>query len=419
MLSNSRTHGHIKCSLFSAVPITCIMVVLLLVGTISCSYFLTLAAVKDMVMKTQIIMPMELRGKSHLNTLLSLDDDTEVVDDDSEGPDTLPCPPKMSAEERKAWIKEKIPEFRIFKSTALSKQFERRADKFLNGGCEAQFFMTWFAPVESFRKREFVALDTLFKEHPNGCLMFLSRTMDSKNGKQILKPLTERGFKVTALAPDLSFLLKETPAEAWLAEMKEGKIDPGEISFAQNLSDLLRIAVLYKYGGIYLDTDFIVLKKLSSLQNTIGAEIMDAKLKNWHQLNSALLIFDKGHPILFKFLEGYAHDFDGNKWGHNSPHLVTRVIKKMGPQERLDYNITILSTFAFYPVDWNKIVEFFHKPSNEAELKRKAASLVQLNMTYSLHLWNKVTSKIKIEEGSIIEQLISDHCILCQHTHSI
>ncbi|KAK9124469.1 hypothetical protein Sjap_014071 [Stephania japonica] len=383
MLSNSRTNGH---------------------------------AFKDKVMKTQIIKPTELHAKSRLNALLSVGEETKVVNH-SEGPDTLVCPLNMSAEERKAWIKEKLPEFGIFKSTALSKQFERRAEKFLNGGCEAQFFMTWIAPVESFGKREFVTLETLFKAHPKGCLMILSRSLDSTHGKQIMKPLIDRGFKATAIAPDLSFLLKRTPAEAWLAEMKEGKRDPGEISLAQNLSNLLRLAVLYKYGGIYLDTDFIVLKKLSDLHNSIGAQSMDTKSNSWNRLNNAILIFDKGHPILYKFLEGFSHDFDGNRWGHNGPLLLTRVVKKMG--EKLHYNMTILPSFAFYPVDWKKIVEFFRKPSNEAAWKRKAASLLQLNnTTYSLHLWNKETSKTKIEEGSIIDQLISDHCILCQHTHS-
>ncbi|KAK9168169.1 hypothetical protein Syun_000309 [Stephania yunnanensis] len=419
MLSSSRTNGHAKSSMLSALPFACVMLlVLLFIGTIYCSFSFTLiTAFKDKVMmkttRQYIVKPTytELHGKSRLiNTLLSVEEETTEVVNYSEGPDTLVCPLNMSAEERKTWIKEK--------STALSKQFERRADKFLNGGyCEAQFFMTWIAPVESFGKREFVTLETLFKAHPKGCLMILSRSMDSKHGKHILKPLIERGFKATALAPDLSFLLKKTPAEAWLAEMKEGKRDPGEISLAQNLSNLLRLAVLYKYGGIYLDTDFIVLKKLSDLQNSIGAQSMDTKSNSWNRLNNAILIFDKGHPILFKFLEGFSRNFDGNRWGHNGPHLLTRVVKKMG--ERLDHNMTILPSFAFYPVDWKKIFEFFRKPSNEAERTRKAASLLQLNnATYSLHLWNKETSKTKIEEGSIIDHLISDHCILCMPTYA-
>ncbi|KAK9159036.1 hypothetical protein Scep_005610 [Stephania cephalantha] len=367
--------------------------------------------------KFQIVKP---------NIIFRIDVGTEVnslketdggVDDHHQRPDTLVCPTNMTAEERKAWMKKKVPEFGIFRSTALSQQFEQRAEKFFNGGCDGQFFMTWIAPVKSFRERDFIAMETLFDAHPNGCLMILSRSMDSKNGREILKPLIERGFKVTALTPDWSFLLKETHGEGWLAEIKEGRRDPGEIPLAQNLSNLLRLAVLYKYGGIYLDTDFIVLKKLTDLTNAIGAQSVDPISGKWNRVNNAILIFDKKHPILKEFIARFSLNFDGNRWGFNGPHMLTTVIGKL--ERRPDYNITILPMPAFYPVDWNKISVFFKKPLNKEESRRRAANLEYLNnKSYCLHLWNKHSSKYKIEEGSVIEQLISDHCILCQHTRN-
>ena len=74
------------------------------------------------------------------------------------------------------------------------------------------------------------------------------------------------------MTPDLAFLFKNTPAKAWFEEMKSGNKDPVEIPIAQNLSNLMRLVVLYKYGGVYLDTDFIVLKAFSGLKNLIGAK---------------------------------------------------------------------------------------------------------------------------------------------------
>ncbi|KAF5204886.1 Lactosylceramide 4-alpha-galactosyltransferase [Thalictrum thalictroides] len=147
------------------------------------------------------------------------------------------------------------------------------------------------------------------------------QTMDSTQGKEILKPLTRYGFKVLAVSPDLLFIFKDTPAEAWFDEIKKGNKDPGEIPLAQNLSNLLRLAVLYMYGSVYLDTDFIVMKKLSGLMNVIGAQSIDAESGNWTQLNNAVLIFDKYHPLVFKFIQEFSLTFDGNKWGHNGPYL--------------------------------------------------------------------------------------------------
>lgn len=60
---------------------------------------------------------------------------------------------------------------------------------------------------------------------------------------------------------------KNTSAEYWFIDLKNGKKDPGKVSLAQNLSNLIRLAILYKYDGIYFDTDFIILKEFSILRN--------------------------------------------------------------------------------------------------------------------------------------------------------
>ncbi|TQD87793.1 hypothetical protein C1H46_026645 [Malus baccata] len=236
-------------------------------------------------------------------------------------------------------------------------------------------------------------------------------------GYRILKPLKDSGFKVHAVTPDLSFLLKNTPAESWFAEMKRGKRDPGEIPLAQNLSNLIRLAVLYKYGGVYLDTDFIVLKSFSGLRNSIGAQSVDVVSKNWTRLNNAVLIFDMNHPLLYKFMEEFALTFDGNKWGHNGPYLVSRVVLRV--QNRPGYNFTILPPLAFYPVDWSRIGGLFKKPGSPAQSRWIREKLLQLSgETYGVHLWNKQSSREVVEEGSIMQRLISDRCIICNDIYS-
>ncbi|KAJ4976672.1 hypothetical protein NE237_001778 [Protea cynaroides] len=160
---------------------------------------------------------------------------------------------------------------------------------------------------------------------------------------------------------------------------REGHKDPGEIPLAQNLSNLLRLAVLYKYGSVYLDTDFIVLKKFSGLRNSIGAQSMDAKTRKWTNLNNV----------------EFSLTFDGNKWGHNGPYLVSRVVKRV--RRRPGYNFRILPSMAFYPIDWNR---FFRKPKDQAMSRWISTKLLQQS------------SQLRIEEESIIDRLISDYCVL-------
>ena len=276
--------------------------------------------------------------------------------------------------------------------------------------------MTWIAPARFFGRREFFALESLFKAHPTGCLMILSGSLDSIRGYRILKPLVDKGFKVTAVTLDLAFLFKNTPAKAWFKEMKSGNKDPGEIPIAQNLSNLTRLVVLYKYGGVYLDTDFIVLKPFSGLKNLIGAQSINMKSKNWTRLNNAVLIFDVNHPLLLKFIEEFASTFDGYKWGHNGPYLVSRVVERI--REKPGYNFTVLPPMAFYPVDWIRINKLFQKPANEYDSIWVQAKLLRLSKeTYGIHLWNKHTRNLRIEEGSVMGRLILEHCILCQHIY--
>lgn len=339
-------------------------------------------------------------------------------DDGNQNQRVLIAPLNVTEEERIAWFRMNLQEFKILKSDKLARQFHARILEFLNHNkCEYQFFMTWISPASSFGVRELLTIESLFKVHPKGCLTILSRTLDSTHGyNRIMKPFLNRGFKVQAVTPDLSFLLKGTPAEAWFRELKKGKKDPGEIPLSQNLSNLLRLVVLYKYGGVYLDTDFILLKPLKGLRNCIGAQSMDLGSKHWTRLNNAVLIFDMKHPLLKRFIGEFAWTFDGNKWGHNGPYLVSRVVERLGNKrpQGLSFNFTILPPMAFYPVDWIKIGGLFRKPKTRGEAKWVEAKLLQLgDVTYGVHLWNKQSSGLVIEEGSVIARLVSDHCVIC------
>ncbi|KAF3449737.1 hypothetical protein FNV43_RR10468 [Rhamnella rubrinervis] len=325
-------------------------------------------------------------------------------------------PLNVTEEDRIAWFREKLPGFDIFKSDDLARRFHSRVLEFFNPSCEAQFFMTWISPVESFRSREFLAMESLFNVHPRGCLMILSRSMDSIAGYRILNPLLDSGFKVQAVTPDLSFLFNDTPSETWYSELKMGNKDPGEIPLAQNLSNLMRLAVLYKYGGVYLDTDFIVLRPFNELRNSIGAQSVDGVSKNWTRLNNAVMIFDMKHPLLFKFIQEFALTFNGSKWGHNGPYLVSRVVERV--RTRPGFNFTVLPTTAFYPVDWIKIGGLFKKPKDQVESKWVNEKLVQLSESYGVHLWNKQSSRLAIEEGSVMGRLISDHYVTCRNVYS-
>ncbi|KAL7161940.1 hypothetical protein ACSBR2_042421 [Camellia fascicularis] len=128
--------------------------------------------------------------------------------------------------------KKESSELEIFKKTTLITQFHGRVREFLDDHCRVRFFMTWISPAKSFGPREFLALESLFKANPHGCLLILSRTMDSAFGFRILKPLLELGFGVLAVRLNLSSLFKNTPAESWFDDIKADNKGLGEVPLA-------------------------------------------------------------------------------------------------------------------------------------------------------------------------------------------
>ncbi|XP_044487943.1 lactosylceramide 4-alpha-galactosyltransferase-like [Mangifera indica] len=254
--------------------------------------------------------------------------------------------------------------------------------------------------TEKFGPRQFLSADSLLKSNPQACLMIISKSLDTKRGYKILKPFLDRGFKVVAVTPDVPFLVRNTPAEAWLEDIKNGKSDPG--------------AVLYKYGGVYMDTDFLVLKNFKGLRNAVGVQIIDEASQNWTSVNGALQIFDIWHPMLFQFMKEYATNFSPHIWGENGPYLVSRVIKRLGAGRSPVYNISILPRKAFYPVDWVNISRLYKKPATEEESKWVEETMAKLSReSYAIHLWNQVSKRMVTEEGSVIDRLYASHCLIC------
>ncbi|KAL5540815.1 hypothetical protein UlMin_042256 [Ulmus minor] len=332
---------------------------------------------------------------------------------------TLSTPKNASSQKQSKKIKKLKRKIRNLSSESQSTtQFSSRIKElFSSSKCNPRFFMTWISSLDSFSEKEMFAVESLFKSHHNACLVIVSKTMDSKRGSEILKPFQEMGFKVMAISPDFDYIFKNTHAEAWFNSLKKGNVNPGEISLGQNLSNLLRLALLYKFGGIYIDTDVLILKSFSNLRNVIGAQTMDLKTGNWSRLNNAVLVFDKNHPLLFKFIEEFALTFDGNKWGHNGPYLVSRVVSRLSGGE--EFNLTILPASAFYPVDWSRIQSFFRAPLDELHSKWLVGKLRRVrSQGFAVHLWNRQSKMMEIEKGSIIDQILVDCCIFCNSSSS-
>ncbi|XP_074312769.1 uncharacterized protein LOC141648176 [Silene latifolia] len=93
-------------------------------------------------------------------------DDTTDQDDegDDEGYDIIPSfdvlsnPPwNISRANRILWLKQKLEESKIIKSTSRTRNFDEKMQSFLKQGCTERFFFTWISPASLFGKESFLS----------------------------------------------------------------------------------------------------------------------------------------------------------------------------------------------------------------------------------------------------------------------
>ncbi|XP_075615745.1 lactosylceramide 4-alpha-galactosyltransferase-like [Balearica regulorum gibbericeps] len=198
---------------------------------------------------------------------------------------------------------------------------------------------------------------------------------------------------------DLTELFSGTPLAKWYLQPEHQK----EPYFLPVLSDACRITIMWKFGGIYLDTDFIVLKNLKNLTNALGIESNNL-------LNGAFLSFKPKHKFIELCMQDFVDNYNGWIWAHQGPGLLTRVFKKWCSISNIQNNMNCkgvhaLSQEAFYPVHWSNWKKLFDTISS-SELH----SL--LKNTYAVHVWNKLShgTRLEITSQALLAQLYSQFC---------
>ncbi|KFP71877.1 hypothetical protein N310_12815, partial [Acanthisitta chloris] len=155
---------------------------------------------------------------------------------------------------------------------------------------------------------------------------------------------------------DLPELFSGTPLEKWYS----WPLRHLEPYFLPILSDACRIVLMWKFGGIYLDTDFIVLKNLQNLTN--GVPLVTPVFKKWCSIRS----------------------------------LQSRMRCK---------GVSALPREAFYPIRWQDWKKYFEVVTS-SELHRLFSN------TYAVHVWNKKSqgTRLEITSQALLAQLHSHFC---------
>lgn len=175
-------------------------------------------------------------------------------------------------------------------------------------------------------------------------------------------------------------------------------------------SDVLRLLILWKYGGTYLDLDMIVRKRLDIFpSNYACADVPSA-------MNGAIINFDlhDGRRLVEIFMSDLVLNYKSKEWGTQGPMLLTRVLQKlcnvnstheMAAKENCD-GFHVLPYHQCYPITgvvWNEL--FNETSANGAMSKVKDAMVI--------HFWNKLSKVLQLNTTNSISayvQLAKQHC---------
>lgn len=138
------------------------------------------------------------------------------------------------------------------------------------------------------------------------------------------------------------------------------------------VSDYIRMAVLDKIGGVYVDTDMELVKDISPLlsnQAFLGFE-------NSEHINNAIMGAVSNHPFVKKTIRWY----EENNERTPTPIVITSIFEKIVSPQKIEEKeqeiegVHIYPHITFYPYDKDQIKKFSYD-----KLTTK---------TYAVHFWN-------------------------------
>ncbi len=143
------------------------------------------------------------------------------------------------------------------------------------------FYLTWSTnPLMPWR---LAVIDSIFRHHPDARVHVYSDELAKDPSP--FNVFTKAGYSVEAVPCDYEEIFSGTPILPWIR-------NPVNRQKANFVSDALRLALVWKKGGVYLDFDAIVLKPVDQLRNVLARELRNA------MVNGAILPFDRAHPFL-------------------------------------------------------------------------------------------------------------------------
>lgn len=258
------------------------------------------------------------------------------------------------------------------------------------------FFLVWTTSSASFTLRHHRTIESILYHHPEARVRVVSNSLTCT----MFSWLRDDGFDVKVMRYNVTKLAESLPGSQWLAQVsrwQRGK------NFYAHYADFIRLLVLHRYGGVYMDTDVILLNRIPrSVKNAVAVERCDeprthtfcfrlpefgsgweTSQRDVFYVPNSMMVFERGHPALTLSLHEFDRDYDPQFWPCGTVYLSRAVAQLRRSNQLSPYEI--LHKGAFYPVSWQVAQSLFKEPFNERAFNASIAT-----QSIAMHLWNKM-----------------------------
>jgi hypothetical protein len=120
------------------------------------------------------------------------------------------------------------------------------------------------------------------------------------------------------------FVLAISPIVIHVHRVPPSIISGQKVYFKAHAGDVMRIEALIKYGGIYLDTDTVVVKSLDRLRKYPFTMSMQGN----GVISSAFIMAEKNATFLQKWLDSYKYEYYSKKYTYNAMFVPSILARK-------------------------------------------------------------------------------------------
>ena len=277
-----------------------------------------------------------------------------------------------------------------------------------------RFMLLWSTSAASFSLRSRRCIESIFFHHPHAHVRVYSNQLP----RGFFSEFRSLGFDARVVRYNVKRLLMGTPAAPWVANMDEW--EKGAYYYS-HVTDAIRLALLYRHGGVYLDTDVLLVRPMTlaaaagsrmgagppPLHDALGLETYADPRTGLPTLNGAVMAFQRGSRFLWNCLHEFAADYKADRWSWNGPELLTRVQARCA--DAVGAAVQVEPPKTFYPLHWDAVTSYADglHPATDAAMWETITS-----SSYTVHVWNRKTADLTFVQGSLFHKLHNTWLVL-------